>query len=250
MLYNIVYTYHGMTRTFAPSKVHLSRRRSKRVSHPTGRDSKDAQVQAWHQPRASLSHSLGKACRTGWSLFSGWHRCLHHDRWISPDKILLHISIISFPKGTTWMGENLREERKYCDLSLYFSNKELMEVLREGEGMETLVERWLDVSLKVSDRLTEVGKQFNSSKMWCKLLNLGREVAGYFPLNCRMFVLNKSWYDMMIPWLSGLFLAAQNSSIIYGEHWEGWRFQLMSARSQNDTGSSPNSTDLHLDFFF
>ena len=80
-------------------------------------------------------------------------------------KMLLHIALISFPKGTTWMGENLREERKYCDLSLYFSNKELMEVLREGEGMETLVERWLDVSLKVSDRLTEVGKQFNSSKM-------------------------------------------------------------------------------------
>ena len=63
------------------------------------------------------------------------------------------------------MGENLREERKYCDLSLYFNNKELVEVLREGEGMEVLVERWLDVSLKVSDRLTEVGKQFNSSKM-------------------------------------------------------------------------------------
>ena len=79
--------------------------------------------------------------------------------------LLLHISIISFPKGTTWMGENLREERKYCDLSLYFNNKELVEVLREGEGMETLVERWLDVSLKVSDRLTEVVKQFNSSNM-------------------------------------------------------------------------------------
>ena len=79
--------------------------------------------------------------------------------------MLLYISKTSFPKGTTWMGENLREERKYCDLSLYFNNKELMEVLREGDGMETLVERWLDVSLKVSDRLTEVVKQFNSSRM-------------------------------------------------------------------------------------
>ena len=63
------------------------------------------------------------------------------------------------------MGENLREERKYCDLSLYFNNKELMKVLREGEGMEALVERWLDISLKVSDRLTEKAKQFNTSSV-------------------------------------------------------------------------------------
>ena len=63
------------------------------------------------------------------------------------------------------MGENLREERKYCDLSLYFNNKELIEVLRAGEGMETLAERWLGVSLKVSDRLTEAVKQFNTSSM-------------------------------------------------------------------------------------
>ena len=63
------------------------------------------------------------------------------------------------------MGENLREERKYCDLSLYFNNKQLVEVLRAGEGMETLAERWLEVSLKVSDRLTEAVKQFNSSSV-------------------------------------------------------------------------------------
>ena len=63
------------------------------------------------------------------------------------------------------MGENLREERKYCDLSFYFNNKELIEVLREGEGMETLAERWLNVSLKVSDRLTEAVKQFNISSV-------------------------------------------------------------------------------------
>ena len=72
---------------------------------------------------------------------------------------------ISLIQGTTWMGENLREERKYCDLSLYFNNKELVEVLRAGEGMDTLAERWLEVSLKVSDRLTEAVKQFNTSSV-------------------------------------------------------------------------------------
>ena len=77
----------------------------------------------------------------------------------------LTCALKSFLKGTTWMGENLREERKYCDLSLYFNNKELIEVLREGEGMETLAERWLNVSLKVSDRLTEAVKQFNISSV-------------------------------------------------------------------------------------
>ena len=33
-------------------------------------------------------------------------------------------------QGTTWMGENLVEERDYCDLSLYFDNKELIKVLK------------------------------------------------------------------------------------------------------------------------
>ena len=60
------------------------------------------------------------------------------------------------------MGENLREERKYCDLSLYFNNKELLEELKDGNSMETLAERWLAASLKVSDCLTEVVKKFNA----------------------------------------------------------------------------------------
>ena len=34
-------------------------------------------------------------------------------------------------------------------------------VLREGEGMERLAERWLGEAVKVSDHLTEAIKRFN-----------------------------------------------------------------------------------------
>ena len=37
----------------------------------------------------------------------------------------------------------------------------VLEELKDGNSMETLAERWLAASLKVSDCLTEVVKKFN-----------------------------------------------------------------------------------------
>ena len=48
------------------------------------------------------------------------------------------------------MGENLSEKRDYCDLSLYFDNKQLVEATREPRLVEELVGRYLRISVRIS----------------------------------------------------------------------------------------------------
>ena len=59
------------------------------------------------------------------------------------------------------MGENLSEKRDYCDLSLYFNNKQLVEAIREPEQMEELVESCLRISVRVSRELNKLIKAQN-----------------------------------------------------------------------------------------
>jgi hypothetical protein len=54
------------------------------------------------------------------------------------------------------MGENLAESREYCDLSLYFDNRELVEAVRDPGLMEALARRYIAISVQVSDQLTRV----------------------------------------------------------------------------------------------
>ena len=61
------------------------------------------------------------------------------------------------------MGENLKEQRDFCDLSLYFDNKELIEAIKEtprnSEKMQILAKKTLTISVKVSDELNKVIKE-------------------------------------------------------------------------------------------
>jgi len=63
--------------------------------------------------------------------------------------------------GTTWMGENLSEKRDYCDLSLYFDNKQLVEAIREPRLVEELVGRYLRISVRISQELNKLIKAQN-----------------------------------------------------------------------------------------
>ena len=63
--------------------------------------------------------------------------------------------------GTTWLGENLSEKRDYCDLSLYFNNKQLVGAIRDTEQMEELVESYLRISVSVSQELSKLIKAQN-----------------------------------------------------------------------------------------
>ena len=59
------------------------------------------------------------------------------------------------------MGENLSEKRDYCDLSLYFDNKQLVEAIREPRLVEELVGRYLRISVRISQELNKLIKAQN-----------------------------------------------------------------------------------------
>ena len=55
------------------------------------------------------------------------------------------------------MGENLSEKRNYCDRSLYFDNKQLVEAIRDPR----LVGRYLRISVRISQELNKLIKAQN-----------------------------------------------------------------------------------------
>ena len=59
------------------------------------------------------------------------------------------------------MGENLSEKRNYCDRSLYFDNKQLVEAIRDPRLVEELVGRYLRISVRISQELNKLIKAQN-----------------------------------------------------------------------------------------
>merc|ERR1712059_55096 len=58
--------------------------------------------------------------------------------------------------GTTWMGDNLSQDRQYCDLSLYWHPEDIIECLKNPSMMEGFVDKMMRLSLEMSEELTNV----------------------------------------------------------------------------------------------
>jgi len=66
--------------------------------------------------------------------------------------------------GTFYTGEGLKEEREYCDLSLYFNPDKLIQAIQDNTLMADVVKQYLQVSVEVSEAVTENIKSFNKKR--------------------------------------------------------------------------------------
>ena len=66
--------------------------------------------------------------------------------------------------GFFHMGENLKQSRPFCDLSLYFHPKDLLEALKNPSKMSELSEKILKMSVEVSEELSRQIQDENDSR--------------------------------------------------------------------------------------
>ena len=62
------------------------------------------------------------------------------------------------------MGENLKQSRPFCDLSLYFHPMDLLEALKNPSKMSEFSEKILKMSVEVSEELSRQIQYENDSR--------------------------------------------------------------------------------------